>query len=87
MHLKRYDDREKIKAERESKEALMKAQEEQTKDCPACGTKNKIDAMFCINCGRNIESVTPKNVVDITPSSNNDETPVEDKKDDTDETR
>jgi len=87
MHLKRYDDREKIKAEREAKEALTKAQEEQTKDCPACGTKNKIDAMFCINCGRNIESVTPKNVVDITPSSTNDETPVEDKKDDTDETR
>ncbi|MCR5706434.1 MAG: ATP-dependent zinc metalloprotease FtsH [Acholeplasmatales bacterium] len=79
MHLKRWDDRDRIKAEREAKEAMMKAAENATKACPTCGTENKKDAMFCINCGRNIESVTPHNVEPVTPSTPSEEKPLEEK--------
>ena len=73
-HLKRWDDRDKIKAEREAKEAELKKTEETTsteafKICPTCGAKNRIASGFCINCGRNIEKVAPQNIIEVKPAT------------------
>ncbi len=57
-HLIRWDDRDRIKAEREAKEKAEKEKEmANSKICPTCGVSNKANALFCVNCGRNIENI------------------------------
>ncbi len=66
-HLIRWDDRDRIKAEREALEKQRKEKEEsETKICPTCGQSNKASSSFCINCGRNIETLS-SNTTNIKP--------------------
>ncbi len=58
-HLTRWDDRDRLKAEREAKEKAEKEKElANSKVCPTCGVTNKSTSSFCVNCGRNLENVS-----------------------------
>ena len=82
LHLKRWDNREQLKAEKAAKEAEEKAKAEANSIiCPTCGAKNSIESGFCTNCGRNLESIRQihkeeidASIIDTPTSSDDDNT-------------